>query len=119
YAWRARDQSKRARENEKLLKIIREIHAGSRGTYGSPRVHAELTQVMQIRCSKRRVARLMREAGLRGVSRRKYHRPIRRRVGATVAPDLVNRRFEAERPNRLWVADIKQQSTREGWLYIA
>lgn len=98
-----------------LTKEIREIHAGSKGTYGAPRIHARLAkQGWHVGC--KRVARLMRAAHLQGVSRRKGPRTTRRQAGAQPAPDLVKRDFTAAGPNELWVADITYVATWAGWL---
>ena len=102
-----------------LITHIKRIHQESRGTYGAPRVHAELTLGMGLRCSKRRVARLMRRLGLQGVHRRRLCGITRRNPKGTSAPDLVERRFTPSTPNRLWVADLTQHQTGEGWLYLA
>jgi len=120
YARRRRPKSLRAMEDEVLADMITRIHADSRKTYGAPRVQAELRLAMDIRCSRRRVARIMRQEGLRGVSRRAAH-PITtiRDDSATPAPDLVQRDFHATAPNRLWVADITYVPTLEGFLYLA
>lgn len=84
---------------------IRWIHLGSRGTYGSPRNHAELRdEGVHVSC--KRVARLMKAAGLQGVSRRKHARTTIRQAGARPAPDLVDRDFSADGPNEIWVANI-------------
>jgi putative transposase len=101
-----------------LTKRIRQIHDHSRRTYGSPRIHAAL-QAEGIRVGKKRVARLMKEAGLRGVSRRK--RPSTTVSGDTgrPVPDLVDRDFTASRPDELWVADITYVPTQDGYLYLA
>jgi putative transposase len=118
YKWQNRGPSKRDRDDEMLTEKIRQVHAASRGTYGAPRVHAEL-RAEAIRVGKKRVARLMREAGLRGVSRRK--RPattVRSPVGAPV-PDLIERDFTTSRPNELWVADITYVPTAVGFLYVS
>ena len=85
--------------------MIRRIHTESRETYGAPRIHAEL-RAQGVRVSRNRVARLMRQAGLAGVSRRRKRRTTKRDPGAEPAPDLVNRDFTASRPDELWVADI-------------
>src|SRR5690625_2869527 len=119
YAWCRRGPSKREQENVKLTETIRRIHRESRGTYGVPRIHAELTLGQGIRCSKNRVARLMRKAGLKGAHRRRRRGLTRRRPGATPQPDLVHRNFTAAERNRLWVADMTQHKTDEGWLYLA
>ena len=106
YAWRQRGPSARARADATLTERIRAIHADSRGTYGAPRVHAELADAQQIRCGRKRVARLMRTAGLVGVCRRRTVRTTRRDEAAVVSDDLVRRAFAVSEPERLWVADI-------------
>jgi putative transposase len=118
YAWRKRQPSKRMQEDRKLIQRIRAIHKRSKGTYGVPRVHAELTEA-GIHVGRKRVARLMRAEHLRGVSRRKAPRTTQRKPGARPAPDLVKRNFTAIGPNRLWVADITYVATWAGWLYLA
>ena len=118
YAWRSRLPSRRRREDEKLTETIRAIHEESRGTYGAPRIHVELSE-QGIRVGRKRVARLMRAAGLVGVSRRKGIRTTLRRAGAQPASDLVQRNFTAERPNQLWVADITYIPTWTGFLFLA
>jgi putative transposase len=117
YAWASRPASKRAQADERLLVEIRSIHQRSRGTYGAPRVHAEL-QAQGTRVSRKRVARLMREAGLAGASRRRFNTTVRDR-DRRPAPDLVERRFAAEGPDQLWVADITYIPTWSGFLYLA
>ena len=101
-----------------LLEHIREAHEQSRGTYGAPRIHAELA-AKGIHVGRKRIARAMRAAGLAGVSRRKGPRTTQRRQGARPAPDLVERNFTAERPDQLWVADITYVPTWAGFLYLA
>ena len=118
YAWRSRPPSKRSREDATLTEKIREIHGRSRQTYGYPRVHAELRS-LEVRCGRRRVARLMRAAGLQGCMRGKKRRTTRRDPWAAPAPDLLGRDFVTGRPNRVWVADITYIPTREGFLYLA
>ena len=118
YAWRSRPPSKRSREDATLTEKIREIHGRSRQTYGYPRVHAELRS-LGVRCGRRRVARLMRAAGLQGCMRGKKRRTTRRDPWAAPAPDLLGRDFVTGRPNRVWVADITYIPTREGFLYLA
>jgi putative transposase len=119
YAWASRPLSARTVADQALTEQIREIHARSRGTYGAPRVHAELRLALQVRVGRKRVARLMRTAGIVGVHRRRRYGLTRRDPAATPAPDLVGRRFSPPAPDRLWVADITQQRTDEGWLYLA
>ena len=118
YAWRSRMISVRSREDETLRQTIRTIHDRSRRTYGSPRIHAELRDE-GTRVGRKRVARLMRESGLAGVSRRRSVRTTRRDPAARPAPDLVDRQFVAKGPNQLWVADITYVPTMAGFLYLA
>jgi putative transposase len=118
YARRRRGPSKRSHKDAELTERIRAIHARSDGTYGAPRVHAELVDE-GVRVGRRRVARLMRAAGLQGVTRRKFVSTTQRSASARPAPDLVERDFTAEGPNRLWVADITHISTWAGFLYLA
>jgi putative transposase len=108
YAWAARPPSARTVADQALTEQIREIHARSRGTYGAPRVHAELRLGLEVRVGRKRVARLMRSAGILGVHRRRRHGLTRRDPAATPAPDLVERRFTPPAPDRLWVADIER-----------
>ena len=119
YAWRKRPPSVRALADAALSTSIRQIHAASRGTYGAPRIHAELADAHQTRCGRKRVARLMRAAGLVGVCRRRVVRTTRREATAPVSDDLVRRAFTAPAPNRLWVADITYLPTWHGFLYRA
>ena len=146
YAWRSRPPSERKRRDALLTEKIREIHSRSRETYGYPRVHAELCS-LGIGCGRRRVARLMRAAGLRGCTRGSKRRTTRRDPRATSTPDLLRRDcfagtasqgllrrdcfagtasqgllrrdFVAAQPNRIWLADITYIPTREGFLYLA
>ena len=118
YAWRGRGPSPRAQRDEELREGIRAIHEDSRGTYGVPRVHAELA-ARGWRVSRKRVARLMREAGLAGVSRRRGRRTTRADTSQRAAPDRVERHFQADAPDRLWVADITYVPTWAGFLYLA
>ena len=118
YAWRSRPPSKRSREDYALTEKIREVHHRSRETYGSPRVHAEL-RALGVRCGRRRVARLMRVAGLRGCMRSRKRRTTRRDPRAAPAPDLLGRDFVSAQPHRVWLADITYLPTQEGYLYLA
>jgi putative transposase len=118
YAWRNRPPSKRAQKDAMLTEKIRQIHDRSRGIYGSPRVHAAL-QAEGIRVGKKRVARLMKAAGLQGVSRRKSPSTTVRDDEARPAPDLVDRDFTVSVPDELWVADITYVPTSAGYLYLA
>jgi putative transposase len=119
YDWRGRPPSQRERTDATLTEQIRQIHHRSRGTYGYPRVHAEL-RAIGIRCGRKRVARLMRKAGLKGCLRgRRRKRTTRRDGSAMPAPDLVRRNLAALAPDRLWVADITYIKTEEGFLYMS
>ena len=118
YAWRGRGRCSRAKRDEELRGTIRAIHEESRGTYGVPRVHAELA-AGGCRVSRKRVARLMRESGLVGVSRRRGTRTTRVDSTRRAAPDRVERQFHAEAPDRLWVADITYVPTWAGFVFLA
>ena len=118
HAWATRKPSRRAVEDERLLERIREIHAANREVYGSPRIHAELKLAEGERVGRKRVERLMRQAGISGLQERRRGRTTIRVPGVRVAEDLVDRAFLAEAPNRLWVADITYLRTWEGWLYL-
>ncbi|MCE2398605.1 MAG: IS3 family transposase [Gemmatimonadetes bacterium] len=118
YAWRRRGPSSRARENAALTEEILEIHARSDGTYGAPRIHAEL-RARGRGASLNRVARLMRAAEIEGASRRRKAMTTRRAPGAEAAEDLVDRDFSAAGPDELWVADITYVPTQAGFLYLA
>ena len=118
YAWRRRPPSTRTQADAELKARVQSIHRRSRGTYGAPRIHAELT-AGGVAVSRKRVARVMQSAGIAGVSRRRGPRTTRRNVRARPAPDRVERRFAAEAPNRLWVADITYIPTLAGFLYLA
>lgn len=118
YAWRERPPSRRSVEDSALTERIREIHERSRRTYGYPRVHAELN-ALGVRCGRRRVARLMRENYLRGCMRGRRRSTTRPDDRSPPAPDLVDRRFLAASPDRLWLADITYIPSKEGFLYLA
>ena len=117
YAWLREPISARAKEDQRLLALIRESHRESGGTYGSPWVHRDLLESGE-HCSVHRVARLMRENGIR--ARIGYKR---RSIGggptAEVADNLLQRDFSPNRPNQAWVTDITYIRTYEGWLYLA
>ena len=117
-AWQGRAPSARTESDEALLDRIREIHRISQGTYGAPRIHAELV-ARGCAVGRKRVARLMRRAGLRGISRRKGTRTTTRDARARAAPDLVERDFTADAPDRLWIADITYIPTWAGFLFLA
>jgi transposase InsO family protein len=119
YAWRKRMPSQRAAANAGLLAQICHVHTHSRQTYGSPRVHAAL-KAQGVVCSRKRVARLMHKAGLRGCERRRK-RPVTTQAqpGHPVAVNVLNRNFHATKPNQKWLGDISYIETREGFLYLA
>jgi putative transposase len=119
YDWRGRPLSTRAMADAALLETIREVHTMSRGTYGSPRVWAELRLGAEIRVSRKRVERLMRLHRLEGIYRRRRRGCTRRDPAATPAEDLVNRRFQASGPDRLWVTDVTEHPTGDGKVYLA
>jgi transposase InsO family protein len=119
YAWLGRDESDRARENRELTELIRSVFDDSREVYGSPRVFRTLRR-RGMSCSRHRVARLMRVAGLRSKTKRRF------RVKTTdsnhsfpIAPDRVDRDFHANTANQVWVSDMTYIPTDEGWLYLA
>jgi len=118
YAWHHRAPSARAQRDAELTMQLHTIHLESRGTYGAPRVHAELA-AQGIHVGRKRVARLMRAAGVRGVSRRKWVTTTTRDLEARPAPDLVQRDFHVDGPDRLWVADITYVPTGAGFLYLS
>ncbi len=102
YAWRGREPSVRAQQDTLLLTRIRAIHERSRGTYGVPRIHAQLS-AQGAHVGRQRIARLMHKAGLQGVSRRKQYRTTIRNEKVRPAADLVERDFSVQGPNQLWV----------------
>jgi putative transposase len=120
WAWHGRAPSPRREADVHLVARIALAHAASRGTYGAPRIRAEIRDD-GIPVGLRRVARLMRLAGIRGITRRRYRATTRQDPAASPAPDLVRRRFTAlaDRPGRLWVADITELPTDEGKLFLA
>jgi putative transposase len=117
YAWLKRTPSERKQRDEQLKPKIAAFHEESRGTYGAPRIHADLKEDGE-RIGRKRVARLMAELGLEGVSRRRFVKTTRR-DGSRAAADLVNRDFTASAPDELWVADITYIPTWAGFLYLA
>jgi len=118
YAWLARKPSARDLEDEQLRPKVVEAFKTGRGTYGSPRVRDELVD-QGFEIGRKRVARLMRELGLRGVSPRKFRVTTNSDHGHPIADNVLNRNFEATRPNEKWATDITYVWTREGWLYLA
>jgi transposase InsO family protein len=119
YDWLRRPPSDRALTDARLLEQIKQIHGDRRGVYGARRVHAELRLAHGVRVGKKRVERLMRQAGLSGLVRRRRGKTTIRVPGVRVADDLVARQFRPDRPDVLWVADITYLRTWEGWIYLA
>lgn len=119
YAWDERPLSKRALEDIALTAKIHAIHRASRECYGVPRIHAELADDYGIHVGKKRVERLMRAAGLHGVSRRRFVRTTVADIYADLPPDLVDRNFQIDQLDRLWVADITYVPTWAGFLFLA
>lgn len=118
YAFLEREPSTRQGEDERLKVHIGAIHVRSRGTYGRARVGQQLLRE-DVEVGKQRVARLMREMGLQGLPRKRFRRTTDSNHARPVAPNVLDRKFEAERPNQVWVTDITFIWTWEGWLYLA
>lgn len=116
YAWRVRAESDRTVYDRELTRAIRRIHAESDGTYGSPRVHADL-KAEGFNCGRVKVARLMRKAGLKGCPKRRFRVTSKR--GHVIASNLLEQDFSAETTNRRWASDTTFIWTGQGWLYLA
>ena len=116
YDWQARPESPRATYDRQLTETIRQVHAESDGTYGSPRVHAELNATGHP-CGRPKVARLMHLAGLKGCPKRRFR--VTTKSGLTRARNLLEQDFSAETPNERWASDITYLWTGQGWLYLA
>lgn len=117
YAWKGREPSARAQEDRRLVVLIRSIFKRSRGTYGAPRVHAELVADGE-RISSKRVARLMAEEGLEGRSPRRRGRSTTKARPGVKGENLLDRQFEAEAPNRVWVTDTTYLTTEDGPAFL-
>lgn len=118
HAWKNRPESRRSLENRILEDKIRVLHKASHGIYGSPRVHRDLVEA-GVRCGKNRVARIMRKAGIRSRTKRKFKATTNSKHSLPVAPNLLDRNFTVEAPDSVWVGDITYILTDEGWLYLA
>jgi putative transposase len=119
YAWKRRVPSQRQVENQRLVLHIKAIHAENLQVYVSPRIWAELAD-QGIRCSENRVARLMRQHGIRAIqAKRRRVQTTDSNHGLAVAPNLLDRQFEADEPGQRWVSDITYIPTQHGWLYLA
>jgi putative transposase len=120
YAWKRRPPSRRVLADDELRALVGRIFVDSRETYGAPRIRAELADGHDLRVSRKRIARLMRELRIAGVSRRrKGPRTTVRAREAPAAADLVRRDFRAAGPDRLWVADITYVPSWQGYVFLA
>ena len=118
YAWRKRPKSIRERENDQLLEKIKQIHSASRHLYGSPRITGELHD-QGVVCGHNRVARLMRLNQIMAKTKRRFKVTTHSGHKLPVAPNILDRRFQAESPDRIWLSDITYIRTQQGWLYLA
>jgi putative transposase len=118
YNWRKRGKSQRKQEDEKLAERIEDAYHHHRGHYGSPRIHADLKDD-EIHCSRKRVARIMREKGLTARRKQRSARTTNSNHPFPVAPNLLQRDFTADAPDKKWMSDITYIQTQEGWLYLA
>lgn len=118
YAWCSRAESARSREDRRLVVKIRSLHAQSRGTYGSPRIYADLREMGET-CGRHRVARLMREERLVGKKARKFRSTTDSKHSHPVAPNRLGQQFGVQRPDTVWAGDVTYLRTREGWLYLS
>lgn len=112
------EPSTRSKDEDRLLALIKMIHLSSRGIYGSPRIHAELHSQGEM-CSRKRVARLMKKAGIEAKMKKRFKMTTKANPKAKVAPNLLEQNFTATSPNQRWVADFTYVATGEGWLYVA
>jgi putative transposase len=118
HTWLNRPESRRSLENRALEAKIRVLHSASHGIYGSPKIHQDLVDD-GIRCGKNRVARIMRKAGIRSRTKKKFKATTNSRHNFPIAPNLLNQDFNVDAPDRTWVGDITYIHTNEGWLYLA
>lgn len=118
YAWRARPESARSREDRRLKAKIRTFHKKSRGTYGAARIHADLSEDGE-GCGRHRVARLMREDGLVGAKAKQFKTTTNSKHSDPVAANVLNQQFSVDAADRVWAGDITYLHTRDGWCYLA
>lgn len=118
YTWQCRSNSARADANEALLEQIKTVHKESRATYGSPRVYRELKDRGAM-CGRHRVARLMRKHGIKAKQKRRFKVTTDSRHALPVAANVLDRKFDVSKANKVWVSDITYIPTRSGWLYLA
>jgi transposase InsO family protein len=119
YAFKKRPQSQQGVDNATLLIGIRRIFLENRELYGSPRIWDELRKTEKVVCSENRVARLMRVNGIVAVQKKKFRLTTDSKHGNPVWPNILNRKFDVDKPNTVWVSDITYVWTLEGWLYLA
>ncbi len=118
YAWRVRPESRRAKTDRQLTRVIRRLHAESKGVYGSPKITVDLKDE-GYRCGRHKTARLMRLAGLRGCPKRRFKVTTKQDPSHPVAANWLEQDFTAEAPTQRWASDITYISTYQGWLYLA
>ena len=118
YEWVGEQEAEHARRDAALRTRIQELFVEFQGRYGAPRIQSELAKEGE-RVSRKRVARLMRECGIRAKTARKYKATTDSNHSLPVAPNLLERRFDVDRPNAVWVSDITYLWTRQGWMYVA
>lgn len=118
YDFLARGESRTAKENNRLKEKIKKIYEESKRIYGSPRIHAELIRSGES-CSRKRVAKLMREAKIQAKIRKKWKKTIKLEEKTEISPNYLDQNFVTEAPNKVWVSDITYVPTQEGWLYVA
>jgi transposase InsO family protein len=118
YAWRRRPEAPRVAEDAQLVEEIKAAHKAGREAYGSPRIHREL-RAKGRRVGKKRIERLMRRERIAARKRRRFQRTTDSRHAHPIAPNLLNRNFDVELPNKAWVTDVTYVWTHEGWLYLA
>lgn len=118
HAWQHRPRSARQCSDAHLATQVAAVHKRSRGTYGSPRVHAEL-KAKGVRVGKKRIARLMQENGIKARCKRRFRKTTDSKHTSPIAPNILAREFEAPAPNRVWVTDVTAIWTLEGWLFLA
>ncbi len=118
YDWRHRDESATVRRNRTLARLVRQVHLESQGVYGARKIHRELLAWGEA-CGRHRVARLMRQAGLKGCPKRRFRRRAHSPPSHPLAANLLQQDFTATRINERWASDITFISTRQGWLFLA
>lgn len=118
YAWVHRKESKKKREDARILEVIKTAHEASDGTYGSPRLVGDVRDA-GFEVGRRRVARLMKVNGLAGIPREKWRVTTESGHNFPIAPNILRRQFNASRPDELWVGDITYIGTHQGWVFLA